>query len=108
MGSTEAMATDDLLRRPATGPRGPATETGREDWPRRLATDPNRLRYGAWPLLSNDRMQQTAPRVGRAVNEGVYAAAACSLSLAPAPLLIRVFDRHDSDWPMGSTEATRT
>ena len=82
------------------------------DRPRRLATEtgyrPKRVTLRSRPLLSNDRMQQTAPRVGRAVNGGVYAAAACSLSLAPAPLLIRVFDRHDSDWPMGSTEATRT
>jgi len=38
----------------------------------------------------NDGMQQTAPRVGRAANGGVDAAAACSLSLAPAPLLILV------------------
>jgi hypothetical protein len=37
-------------------------------------------------------MQQTAPRVGRAGNGVVDAAAACSLTLAPAPLLIRVFD----------------
>src|SRR5438093_12524189 len=83
MGSTEAMATDDLLRRPATGPRGPATETGH---------GPKRITLRSRPLLSNDRMQQTSPRVGRAVNGGVYAAAACSLSLAPAPLLIRVLD----------------
>ena len=36
-------------------------------------------------------MQQTAPRVGRAGN-GLDAAAACSLTLAPAPLLMRVLD----------------
>jgi hypothetical protein len=42
--------------------------------------------------LPNNRMQQTAPRVGRAGNGVVDAAAACSLTLAPAPLLIRVFD----------------
>ena len=40
----------------------------------------------------NDGMQQTAPRVGRAANGGVDAAAACSLSLAAAPQLIPVFD----------------
>ncbi len=40
--------------------------------------------------LPNNRMQQTAPRVGRADN-GLDAAAACSLTLAPAPLLMRVF-----------------
>jgi hypothetical protein len=38
----------------------------------------------------NKRMQQTASRVGRAGNGVVDAAAACSLTLAPAPLLIRV------------------
>src|SRR5436190_1770753 len=184
MGSTEAMATDDLLRRPATGPRGPATKTGHGDWlrtqtdyaterglccrttgcsRRRLAsaarlteacTRPPRARcrshrrpsssqrypdmilpgpraqgkgrstgqptpgtatgvaHGDWlgrpatdagygdlarrpateaGLLSNDGMQQTAPRGGRAANGGVDAATACSLSLAPAPLLIPVF-----------------
>src|SRR5436190_1770754 len=51
-------------------------------------------------------MQQTAPRVGRAVNGGMYAAAACSLSLAPAPLLIPALPRHDSPWPTGSREGT--
>ena len=71
-------------------PRRPATETGYE-----LATDPNGLRATEPGLLSNDGMQQTAPRVGRAANGGVDAATACSLSLAPAPLLIPVFDGRD-------------
>ena len=35
-------------------------------------------------------MQLTAPHVGRAGNGVVDAAAACSLTLAPAPQLIRV------------------
>jgi hypothetical protein len=43
------------------------------------------------PRRHNDGMQQTAPRDGRAANGGVDAAVACSLTLAPAPLLIPVF-----------------
>ena len=46
-------------------------------------------------MLSNDGMQQTAPRGGRAANGGVDAATACSLSLASAPLLIPVLDRRN-------------
>ena len=66
------------------------------DRPRRLATEtgyrPKPITLRSRPLLSNDRMQQTAPRGGRAANGGVDAATACSLSLASAPLLIPVLD----------------
>ena len=79
------------------------------DRPRRLATEtgyrPKRITLRSRPLLSNDRMQQTASRVGRAVNGGVYAAAACSLSLAPAPLLIRVFDGRKEPTKAGMSTA---
>jgi hypothetical protein len=95
------ISTVSAQRRCLTGPALRAYALARCRGGGSTATDETKN----WPteaVLPNNRMQLTAPRVGRAGNGVVDAAAACSLTLAPAPQLIRVLcGSRTDDGPQG-------